>query len=185
MEEDNRIFHSLDIPMNEKALTVFNKALNYALGKHSKLLVVREDVSFPKKMPNEMVQELIMPYNRKLREKWKNDGYDPVYIAAREINSEGRVHYHEAWFLNGHKTWKTYERFKESEQVLQRVIGPEYNAKGLIDHCDNGHRNGIMVKRDNPDPTDLYEVQQQISYLAKIKQKDNVKGKTFFTSRIN
>ena len=42
-----------------------------------------------------------------------------------------------------------------------------------------------MVKRDDSDPTDLYEVQQQISYLAKIKQKDNVKGKTFFTSRIN
>ena len=92
---------------------------------------------------NEMAQELIKPYNRKLREKWKNDGYGPVYIAAREINSEGRVHYHEAWFLNGHKTWKTYERFKESEQVLQRVIGPDYDAKGLIDHCDNGHRNGI------------------------------------------
>ena len=185
MEEDTRTFHSLDIPMNEKALAIFNKALNYALEKHSKLLVIREDVNFPKEMPNEMVQELIKPYNRKLREKWKNDGYGQVYIAAREINSEGRVHYHEAWFLNGHKTWKTYERFKESEQVLQRVIGPDYDAKGLIDHCDNGHRNGIMVKRDNPDPTDLYEVQQQISYLAKSKQKDNVKGKTVFTSRIN
>ena len=69
--------------------------------------------------------------------------------------------------------------------MLQRVIGSEYDVKGLIDHCDNGHRNGIMVKRDDPDSTDLHEVQRQISYLSKIKQKDNVKGKKFFTSRIN
>ena len=32
--------------------------------------------------------------------------------------------------------------------------------------------------------TDLQEVQRQMSYLAKTEQKANVKGKTFFTSRI-
>ena len=89
-----------------------------------------------------------------------------------------------AWFLNGQKTWKTFERFREADIVLQKVIGPEYDAKGLIDHCDDGHRNGIMIHRNDPDPTNLNEVQRQLSYLAKTAQKENVKGKTFFTSRI-
>ena len=180
MEQNASSFHTLNIPMNEKALTAYARALNYALDHNSKLLVIREDVHFPR----EMAQDGIRKYNQRLREMWKNKGYNPVYIGAREVSSKGEIHYHEAWFLNGNKTWKTYERFKDSEKVLQRVIGAEYDAKGLIDHCDNGHRNGIMIRRDDPDPTNLYEAQRQVSYLAKIDQKANVKGKTYYTSKL-
>ena len=41
-----------------------------------------------------------------------------------------------------------------------------------------------MIRRDDPDPTNLYEAQRQVSYLAKIDQKTNVKGKTYYTSKI-
>ena len=41
-----------------------------------------------------------------------------------------------------------------------------------------------MVKRDDPDPRNMNELKRQFSYLAKIEQKDKVKGKTFFSSRI-
>jgi hypothetical protein len=41
-----------------------------------------------------------------------------------------------------------------------------------------------MIHRDDPDPRNLQEFQRQASYLAKTEQKANVKGKTFFTSRI-
>lgn len=184
MEQRNPSFQTLNIPMNVNALNAYKKAFNYAMDNNSKLLIIREDIHFPKEMSDEMAQDLIKPFNRKLREKWKNDGYKPVYIAAREVSSKGRIHYHEVWFLNGQKTWKTFERHKESEQLLQRVIGPEYDAKGLIDHCDNGHRNGIMINCNNPDPTDLEEAQLQVSYLAKTSQKKDVKGKTYFTSII-
>jgi len=40
-----------------------------------------------------------------------------------------------------------------------------------------------MTMKANQD--DLKEVQRQLSYLAKEEQKKGVKGKTFFTSRIN
>lgn len=41
-----------------------------------------------------------------------------------------------------------------------------------------------MIKRDDPDPRNLQEVERQFSYLAKIEQKDKVKGKTFCRSQI-
>ena len=40
-----------------------------------------------------------------------------------------------------------------------------------------------MIKRDDPDTRNLQAVQQQMSYIAKTKQKENVKGKTFFKSK--
>ncbi len=170
----------LPIPMDDRILTKCNRILNDSLERHSKVFVMRMDIHFPN---DEMAQEKIKTFNQRLREKWKNAGYDPAYVAAREMGSKEGIHYHEAWFLNGQKTWKTYERFKEAEAVHQRVIGSEYDATGLIDYCDKGHRNGIMVKRDDPDPTNFQEAQRQVSYLAKKDQKENVRGKTFFSSR--
>ena len=90
-----------------------------------------------------------------------------------------------ALFLDGNKTMRTYEHFQNAETVLQNVVGEEYSVKGLIDRCDRGHRNGIMIHRNNPNQYDLNEVHRQLSYLAKEDQKEGVKGKTFFTSRIH
>lgn len=41
-----------------------------------------------------------------------------------------------------------------------------------------------MVKRDDPDPKNMNEFKRQCSYVAKTEQKANVKGKTYFSSRI-
>ena len=65
-------------------------------------------------------------------------------------------------------------------RILNNVAGPG----GSINHCDKEGRNGIMIKRDDPDPRNLQEVERQFSYLAKIEQKDKVKGKTFCRSQI-
>ena len=124
-----------------------------------------------------------MTFNQRFIEKEKRAGYDPLYITAREVSSLGRIHYHMALFLDGNATRNTYQHFQNAEHVLQNVIGPEYNASGLIDQCKHICRNGIMVERNTTDMTDLNEVLRQLSYLAKIDQKENVHGKTFFYSR--
>ena len=62
--------------------------------------------------------------------------------------------------------------------------GEEKKDEAWIERCDKGHRNGIMLDRNNINTTDLYEAERQNSYLAKLEQKENVQGKTFFTSRI-
>ena len=41
-----------------------------------------------------------------------------------------------------------------------------------------------MLDRNMIYPLNLYEALRQVSYLAKIEQKDNVPGKTYFYSKI-
>ena len=84
-----------------------------------------------------------------------------------------------ALFLNGQKTKHVQQHFDNAQRILNNVA-----PGGHIDYCNDGHRNGIMVKRNAPDPEDLTEAQRQVSYLAKTHQKAGVKGKTFFSSRI-
>ena len=173
--------NTLDIPMNESILNTGIDVLNFSLQKHNKVFVQRMDIRFPL----ELQQKGIIRFNKRFIEKERNAGYDPDYIFVRELSKNKKIHYHMALFLDGNKTMRTYEHFQNAENVLQNVIGEEYSVKGLIDRCDRGHRNGIMLNRNNLNQDDIKEVQRQLSYLAKEDQKKGVKGKTFSTSRIN
>ena len=113
-------------------------------------------------------------------ESQKNKGHAPAYVMVREVGKKGNIHYHMVLFLNGQKVQSTYYVFKDAERILFNVAGPG----GVIHHCDDGHRNGIIINRNDPDLRKLQEVQRQASYLAKTEQKANVKGKTYFRSRI-
>ena len=172
--------NSLNIPMNDRILEAGESVLKNSLQEYNKVFVQRIDI----RLPLEFQQNGIIPFNKRFIEKEKNAGYGPKYIIVREVSKNKNIHYHMALFLNGNKTENTYQHFKNAEIVLQNVIGPEYSVNGLIDRCDRGHRNGIMIHRNNPNQDDLNEVHRQLSYLAKRDQKQNVKGKTFFTSRI-
>ena len=178
---DNHSFTTLDMPMDDNILASSNRLMNWYMQRHSKTFLMRLDIHFPQGME----QDAISTFNRRFIAKEKYAGYDPKYIIARELSKGGRIHYHMALFLNGHKTQNTFEHFKNADQILQKVIGQEYKADGLIDRCDRGHRNGIMIERNATDSTDLHEAQQQISYLAKTDQKANVKGKRYFSSKLN
>ena len=173
--------NTLNIPMNDNILNAGISVRDHALQKHNKVFVQRMDVRFPL----ELQQKAIIKFNKRFIEKERNAGYDPDYIIVRELSKNKNIHYHMALFLDGNKTENTYQHFTNAEIVLQNVIGTENNIKGLIDRCDRGHRNGIMIHRNNTNQNDLNEVHRQISYLAKEDQKKGVKGKTFFTSRIH
>ncbi len=166
----------LNIPMNKKILKASFKLMNNYINEHAKTLVIREDIH----LPEGTEQEAIIRINKRYIEKEKNAGYAPAHIVAREISSKGKVHYHMVLFVNGEKTESTYPHFENMKKVIQNTVGPG----GSVHYCNDGHRNGIMIHRDNPDLTDLHEAQRQVSYLAKTDQKEGVKGKTFFTSRI-
>lgn len=169
-------YHTLNKTMNGKILKAIDNVFDDYTDRHSKLFGMREDVHLPEGSD----QSLIMKFNHRFIESQKNKGYDPAYVMVREVSDEGKTHYHMALFLNGQKVESTYNVFKDAERILFNVAGPG----GSINHCDKGHRNGIMVKRDDPDPRDMNELKRQFSYIAKVEQKENVKGKTFFTSRI-
>ena len=169
-------YHTLNKPMYKKILNTIDKVRDDYMGRHSKIFAMRGDVHLPEGSD----QSLIMKFNHRFIESQKNKGYDPAYIMAREISPEGKIHYHMALFLNGQKIQSTYYVFEDMVRILNNVAGPG----GSINHCDKEGRNGIMIKRDDPDPRNLQEVERQFSYLAKIEQKDKVKGKTFCRSQI-
>ena len=175
MQQDISSFHTLNIPMQGKILIRLNTILNDYMERHSKTIVIRLDVH----PPEDSDPKTIMKFNHRFIECEKKHGYDPAYITARETKRNGKYHYHMALFLNGQKTESTYTHFENAKRILNNVA-----SGGQINYCNDGHRNGIMIRRNDPDLTNLHEVQQQISYLAKTDQKANVKGKTFFTSRI-
>ena len=167
--------------MNEKILEAGLAVKDYTLQKYNKVFVKRMDVRFPP----EQQQDGIRRFMKRFAEKERNDGYGLYYIVVRELSKNKNTHYHIALFLDGNKTQNTYQHFRNAETVLQNVIGKGNSIKGLIDRCDRGHRNGIMIHRNNPNQDDMKEVERQLSYLAKEDQKQGVKGKTFFTSRIH
>ncbi|MBR3507077.1 MAG: inovirus-type Gp2 protein [Lentisphaeria bacterium] len=175
MQHDISSFYTLNMPMNEKILNALNKIMTNYIDNHSKTWVQRIDVTPPKGM----AQEVISDFNHRFIECEKKQGFDPAYVMAREIKKDGTIHYHMALFLNGQKTESTYTHFENAKRILNNVA-----SGGQINYCNDGHPNGIMIRRNDPDLTNLHAVQQQISYLAKTEQKENVKGKTFFTSQI-
>ena len=65
--------------------------------------------------------------------------------------------------------------------LVKTVKGAANFEKGTLESVIRARAEATSVKID---PTNLNEVQRQLSYLAKTAQKENVKGKTFFTSRI-
>lgn len=176
MKQYTHSYHTLNKPMNDKILKAIDNVREDYMDRHSKTFAMRGDVHLPEGSD----QKLIMKFNHRFIESQKNKGYDPAYIMVREISNEGKTHYHMALLLNGQKVESPHYVFKDMERILNNVAGPG----GSINHCDNGHRNGITVKRDDPDSRNLQEVQRQFSYLAKTEQKDKVKGKTYFSSRI-
>ena len=176
MKQYTHSYHTLNKPMYKKILNTIDKVRDDYMGRHSKIFAMRGDVHLPEGSD----QSLIMKFNHRFIESQKNKGYDPAYIMAREISPEGKIHYHMALFLNGQKIQSTYYVFEDMVRILNNVAGPG----GSINHCDKEGRNGIMIKRDDPDPRNLQEVERQFSYLAKIEQKDKVKGKTFCRSQI-
>lgn len=172
--------NTLNMPMNEAIVTKLNEILNDYMERHCKTFIMRLDIHLPK----EMQQDGITSFNHRFIEKEKRAGYDPAYVMAREISEKGNIHYHMALFLNGNKTEKIYRHIKNAETVLRNVVGEEKKTEAWIERCDKKGRNGIVLGRNDFDRKNRDEVERQISYLAKTEQKEGVKGKTFFSSRI-
>lgn len=175
-------YHTLNMPMHGKILKAIDNVMDDYMVRHSKMFAMRLDVHLPK----ETDPKMIMVFNHRFIGKEKYQGYGPAYVMTKEIGEEeGNIHFHLALFLNGQKTESIKPHLDNAWKVLTKIRDLENKEGGRIDPCNERGRNGIMVKRDDPDPRNLQAVQQQMSYIAKTEQKENVKGKTYFTSRIH
>ena len=165
----------LNYQMDTRIQNIYYNLLIHSLQKHCRVFIVRLDIH----LPQEMDQRVIMDFNHRFIEKEKNAGYDPFYIMVREYSSEKHIHYHMGLFLDGNRTNNPYQHFQNARIVLGNICG----SYGCINECNDGHRNGIMIERNAAAYNDLFEVLIQFSYLAKIKTKEDVPGKTFFYSK--
>lgn len=166
----------LKYQMDARIQNIYYNLLIHSLQKHCRVFIVRLDIH----LPQEMDQRVIMDFNHRFIEKEKNAGYDPLYIMVREYSSEKHIHYHMGLFLDGNRTNNPYQHFQNARIVLGNICG----SYGCINECNDGHRNGIMLERNTVTYNDLFEVLIQFSYLAKIKTKEDVPGKTFFYSKV-
>ena len=165
--------------MNDKIFERSDELLTQELDKYSKVLVTRFDVHSGKREFD------IKKFNQRLVEKEKRKGYGPLYITVREVGESGNTHYHETFFLNGNKIRHGWALFEDANRVLNNMLGePPDKKTGLIhiSHCKSKYE--AMIKRNSMDKSVIREMSKKISYPSKIEQKDNVKGKSFFSSQI-
>ena len=166
-----------NVGMDTQILKRIDEHLNDALERHSKVLVVRFDVRFPNDDSNRSFSKFQAEFMRKERRA----GYDPNYIAVREIGErEGHPHYHEVLLVNGNKTQSIHKHIENANTAMKLTLGIDHDEPtGYIHSCADKHgplRNGIMIKRDASFPQDENDAFRQASYLAKESQKDTPEG---------
>lgn len=139
--------------------------LNNYLQRHSKVLVVRADVTYPLAYPPVIDNFHIQRCMAKTIQFFQRKGLDPAYMWVRKQNTSIHPHYHCIFLLNGHKTQSSQYLFNILERYWGNTI--RFSPKGLIDYCmDNGqqHENGNIITRTGGIPEYVY---RQMSYLAK------------------
>ena len=166
-----------DVGMDTQILERIDEHLTDALERHSKVLVVRFDVRFPDDDSNRSFSKFQAEFMRKERRA----GYDPSYVAVREIGErEGHPHYHEVLLVNGNKTQSIHKHIENANTAMNLTLGiDQEEPTGYIHSCTDKHgplRNGIMIKRDALFPKDENDAFRQASYLAKESQKDTPEG---------
>lgn len=166
-----------DIGMDSHILETIDEHLKDSLERHSKVLVVRFDVRFPEDSSNKSFSKFQAEFMRKERRA----GYDPSYVAVREIGErEGNPHYHEVLLVNGNKTQSIQKHIANANAAMNLTLGVEHdNPTGLV-NCSNitqgPLRNGIMIQRDSLFSDDENAAFRQASYLAKESQKQTPDG---------
>ena len=169
----------LRIALRSDIVNAVDELMSESLEKHCKVFVMRFDVhSF-----EEDEKKNISKFTQRFIEKERRAGYDTSYIGVREISSNGNKHYHFAIFSNGNKTESVKPHLDNANVAINNLLGlPPGTRTGIIDECNRDHRNGIMIERNKSNQNDLDEVSRQLSYITKVNQKKEVKGKTFFRS---
>jgi len=180
-----------EIGLDTNILHCIHDRMEDMLSRHSKVFAMRLDVRKPDSVQDEK-NEWFSQYQAHFIKKEKRAGYDPAYIAVREVSENGKVHYHEYLMVNGNKTQNIHNHIENANSVMNTMQGLNPGEhSGLIDDCThdrngNPQVNGEMI---NPKTWEGQCAQQasfrHASYLAKDVQKNTPKGtRELFASQI-
>jgi len=144
---------------------------------HSKTMVIRFDVTYPKGFKAIEDNSDISALMKLLIQQCSRKGVSPAYFWVREQSlRSNNQHYHCMLLLDGNKTCRYYPYLEAAEEIWRRMLNVD--KKGLIHYCDkdsDGNRqdNGIILRSDDPNYEDKIDtVIRQAMYLAK----DHTKG---------
>ena len=144
---------------------------------HSKTMVIRFDVTYPKRFKAIGDNSDISALMKLLIQQCSRKGVSPAYFWVREQSlRSNNQHYHCMLLLDGNTTRRYYPYIELAEKMWGRMLG--VNPKGLIHYCDrdpdsNRQANGIILRSDDPNyESKIDTVVRQAMYLAK----DHTKG---------
>ena len=159
---------------------------------HSKTMVIRFDVTYPKGFMAVEDNSDISALMKLLIQQCSRNGVSPAYFWVREQSlRSNNQHYHCMLLLDGNKTCRYYPYLEAAEEIWRRMLNVD--KKGLIHYCNrdadgNRQANGIILRSDDLDyERKIATVVRQAMYLAK----DHTKGiyndgiRDFGMSRIN
>ena len=165
--------------MNNKIFERADALLSQALDKHSQLTITRFEVHPVKEDIN------IMRFNQRLVEMEKRKGNDPLYMTVPEIGESGNIHFHELFILNGNKTRHGWSLLQDAKRVLKNMLGDDPDQKcGKIHLSKYDSQYEFILRRNAIDKDTISELSKKINYIAKLEQKDKIKGKSFYSSQI-
>ena len=144
---------------------------------HSKTMVIRFDVTYPKRFKAIEDNSDISALMKLLIQQCSRKGVSPAYFWVREQSlRSNNQHYHCMLLLDGNKTRRYYPYIEAAEEMWGRILNVD--PHGLIHYCNRspeGNRqvNGIILRSDDPNYEDKIDtVVRQAMYLAK----DHTKG---------
>jgi len=160
--------------------------LKYMLFKHSQVLYVRLDVTFPTAInasnDNECFQSFIEQFIRYLKaqkninDRSKRRYYDPHYIWSREHADKSHNHHYHVFLLFNRNEMKYFRNLNICNRYWTKSLydfyGYQGKFKGLIHFCKNKiqQRNGAIIMRNNQG--DFDSAFMLASYIAKVASKD-------------
>jgi len=184
-------FKKQNVGLDKDILECIYDRMTDMLSRHSKVYAMRFDVKQPEQIPDTSNQ-WFSEFQAHFVKKEKRAGYDPSYVAVREVTESGRPHYHEYLMVDGNKTEKIHEHIKNANEAMNCTLGiPKDERTGLINDCT---RNRKGVRQDNGEQINLktwlgrdacQASFRQASYLAKESQKEPQKGvRELFASQV-
>jgi len=167
----------------EKIMDKHQQIVEAQVRKHSKVLHVRFDVRYPAEYEGEVTNShmsSLFDYTERALDSKKFSGghrVDAKHMAVAEQCSSKHPHFHAIMVVNGNAIQNEDVIFDLADKYWKMILNTDKG--GLIHHCNkdkrgNYHKNGIMVKRGQPDEQErLDECREQASYLAKDRGKEN------------
>lgn len=161
----------------EKVLNKIETVIDSMIEKHSKIMITRIDVRYPNddNMICESKQISDFTYNLKRslnREKnVGNHAVDAQVITVQEQDTSKHPHFHVAIIVNGNAKKSPYSIYEKADKLWK--IATDSSLDGLVDHC-NRNKNGIVIDRNSSSfESDYNSAFYQLSYLAKVRGKED------------